>query len=294
MSTKHTEPAPAAKAEPKKKTCFVITPIGSSDSEVRRSADGLLQSVLRPVISAMGFDVFAAHEISASGSITQNVIKHLLEAELVVANLTGLNPNVMYELAVRHAKRRPVVSLAEIGTNLPFDIADERTLFYANDMKGVEDLKPVLKKAVESALGESEPDNPIYRATTSLLIQQSDTVPDPEKLLSRKLDDIASRLDRIDRIDRIASTNDIPFARTSSTTLVIELLENPEAVGELGNWLTDNYPNPWRIMKVDGIATLELLDINARDLAAITEKANSLKLMPIVKIGKNPKSTFKY
>lgn len=174
------------------RVCFVITPIGGNNTQTRRSADGLLRAAIHPVMKSKGFEVKVAHEISDSGSITNQVIELLLKADIVIANLSELNPNVMYELAIRHAKRLPVVCLAEEGTKLPFDISDERTLFYTNDMHGVEDLKPNLSKAIESALEDNNPDNPIYRVTKNLIIRESTEITDTESHI----------LDRLDKIDQ--------------------------------------------------------------------------------------------
>lgn len=155
------------------KKCFVVTPIGSDLSSTRRYADGIIDSVIKPVMEPKGYEIRAAHQITSSGSITKQVIERLLDDDLVIANLTELNANVMYELAVRHCVGLPIVAIAEQGTVLPFDISDERTIFYTNDMAGVEELKKHLDKAVEAAVKESTPDNPVYRVTQHQVLNKA-------------------------------------------------------------------------------------------------------------------------
>ena len=181
-----------------KKRCFVITPIGDEAGSVRRKADGLLDAVIEPVLRKLEFEVEIAHRISTPGSITKQVIERLLEDDLVVANLTGLNSNVMYELAVRHCKRKPVVMLAERGTKLPFDVADERTVFYQDDFAGSVSLKEELKLAVQASLDETPLDNPVYRVVNAILIEEQvrEGGRDVDQHILTRLDSIDSELRR--------------------------------------------------------------------------------------------------
>ncbi len=178
------------------KKCFIVTPIGQDGSEIRRSADGLIDSVIEPICKRLGLDMFVAHRIDTPGSITGQVLEHILQDDLVIANLTHLNPNVMYELAVRHSARLPVISLAEEGTNLPFDISDERTIFYKNDMAGVTGLIPVLEKMAKDAIDDSEPDNPVYRAAKSKVMKDLQPQGDFQSYMLERLDRFETMLQK--------------------------------------------------------------------------------------------------
>lgn len=194
---KNEESTPQESASSKEKRCFVITPIGPANSPIRRATDGLIDSVILPILADLQYKTEVAHRMSSSGSITTAILERILNDELAIANLTDLNPNVMYELAVRHAVRKPVVILAEAETNLPFDITDQRTFFYQNDMLGVEELKKQLREACVSAVKESDPDNPIYKAVSANIMKQMAGPTDPNRYILERLDGIESRLSKI-------------------------------------------------------------------------------------------------
>ena len=184
----------------------IIESIGAQKSAVGAKVNGNLadfyyevdsDSVIEPICKELNLEMFVAHRIDTPGSITAQVLEHILQDDLVIANLTTLNPNVMYELAVRHSARLPVISLAENGTNLPFDISDERTIFYDNDMAGVTKLIPILRKMTEEALCDDEPDNPVYRAAKNKVMKDLHPQGDFQSYM----------LERLDRFESIMQNN---------------------------------------------------------------------------------------
>lgn len=130
-----------------KKRCFIITPIGNDNDSIRRHIDGIIDAAIKPALEP-DYEVVAAHKITETGTITKQIIKEIYQDELAIANLTGNNPNVMYELAIRYCLGKSVLTIAEKGTNLPFDVMPERTIFYVNDPQGSLDLKDAIRSYV--------------------------------------------------------------------------------------------------------------------------------------------------
>ena len=98
--------------EPKRKTCFVICPIGEEGTDIRERSDEILDEVITPAVTECGYESpVRADKISIPGIITSQIIQQIIDADLVIADLTKHNANVFYELAVRHCVQKPVILL---------------------------------------------------------------------------------------------------------------------------------------------------------------------------------------
>jgi hypothetical protein len=109
-------------------TCFYITPIGNEGSEYRQHADLFLGSLVEPALQELGLRVKRADLIDKPGVITRQIIEYILRSKLVIADLSFHNPNVFYELALRHATKLPTVHLIRLSDNIPFDVNQSRVI----------------------------------------------------------------------------------------------------------------------------------------------------------------------
>lgn len=98
-----------------KKICFVISPIGEEGSETRERSDKVLKYIICDSVEQLGYEVVRADKISEPGIITTQIIEHIIDSDLVIADLTDKNPNVFYELALRHAIRKPLIQMIMKG-----------------------------------------------------------------------------------------------------------------------------------------------------------------------------------
>ena len=158
-------------------TCFYITPIGQEDSDMRRHSDLFLESLVEPALEQFGLKVVRADAIDKPGTITRQIIDYLLRSRLAVVDLSYHNPNVFYELAIRHAARLPTVQIIRRADRIPFDLNQMRTIIidtsdiYALVPK-IDTYRSEIANQVRRALQDSDAsDNPIsayypsFRAT---------------------------------------------------------------------------------------------------------------------------------
>jgi hypothetical protein len=130
--------------------------------------DYLYTMAIRPAAEMAGCNVVRADEESG-GIIHKSILRLVISSDVFIADLGGNNPNVMYEVGVRHASRRGVaILLSEGGSRVPFNISYSRVLSYEVDDSGrvteksVERLRNLLSSAIQEGLVRERNDSPVF------------------------------------------------------------------------------------------------------------------------------------
>jgi hypothetical protein len=155
------------------KSCFVIGPIGEPGTAIRSHADDFIQYIVNPTVNDLGFTAARADKMPDPGRITTQIIEQLKDADLVIADLviadlviadlTDGNPNVYYELSLRHGVGKPVIHMALDGTRIPFDVFDSRTIMFTLECRRAETAREELTKQITRV----QEDN--YRASNPII-----------------------------------------------------------------------------------------------------------------------------
>jgi hypothetical protein len=164
--------------------CFVITPIGSEESNERKHADTVLRHLIEPIIKEMNLSAVRADLIAKPGIITKQIIEYVAHSPICVADLSFNNPNAFYELGVRHALKLSTIQIIRKGDPIPFDVSQGRTIIIDTSdpytiMDRFDAARKELKEHMSSMLKgtETPQDNPISLFLPGLKISLPSRVP---------------------------------------------------------------------------------------------------------------------
>ncbi|MDG4815935.1 hypothetical protein O7628_10510 [Micromonospora sp. WMMD956] len=249
--------------------CFVIGPIGNRHAEygtperdAYEEALEVFDKVIKPACKAVGLDPVRADQIAVPGEITEQVFRRLLEDEVVVADLSGGNPNVMYELGLRHTTKKLTVQIGEYG-QLPFDVNSIRTILFSRSERGLIDARKELQRALEAGLLEGGEPVAATRVWQELHVDQpttaaEDTTPDA----SISDDDKAGWLDRIAELE--SSLGELPGI---SSRIEAAISEIASVTSDVGKDLENSGGEDSARRRLKLLASLaQKMDIPARDL----------------------------
>ena len=115
---------------------FVLTPF---HPDLRRNYE-----IIKTACSNVNLLAVRSDEENVGTDILRHIIKKIVEARIIVANLDGRNANVFYELGIAHALNKPTILLSKVDNNVPFDVQGQYVILYESDSS--------LRKPLEKAL----------------------------------------------------------------------------------------------------------------------------------------------
>jgi len=143
--------------------CFMITPLGHEGTAIRKRADDLFDYVIEPAARSVGLRAERPDRIHLPGLITEQIIEHILDDRIVVADCHGWNVNVFYELSLRHVIGKPVIHLIAPNDVMPFDAYDARAIpVDHHDLASAKAAEELLRNQMQEML------EPEYRQRTPI------------------------------------------------------------------------------------------------------------------------------
>jgi len=160
-----------------KRRCFVIMPFGEkTDCGGNIDFDRIFGETILPAAEDAGLECIRCDRIAEAGSIHRDMFEHICHDEAAVVDITSLNPNVFYELGVRHALcERVTVMIRRRGTVSPFNISGMRTIEYdLNLPESWRDTREQISLYIQNGLNRPEGDSPVREILTDVQIRHKE------------------------------------------------------------------------------------------------------------------------
>ncbi len=181
-------------------TCFVISPFGDP-------YDLYFTRILKPAVEDCGLFAVRGDSLFRPTSIMDDVWQSIQDAKLLVAELTGRNANVFYELGLAHAQSKPVILIARSMDDVPFDLRSIRVLIYdKEDPDWGLTLRSNLIQAIKEVVA-----NPKSSIPTTFKTAVRSEVPEESETLLR-LDTLESMVHRL--VEQISYEAPVPAPRS--------------------------------------------------------------------------------
>jgi tetratricopeptide (TPR) repeat protein len=150
-------------AEPDKKRCFVIMPFGKKldEADVEVNFDEVYEKFIKPTVEGEGLKCIRCDEVDEAGNIHKTMFQLIWHADVAIADVSIPNPNVFYELGIRHALRNGVtVIIRNKNATLPFNIVNMNAVEYDfAGGKGDDEAQTRIRKAISTGLKEGRSDS---------------------------------------------------------------------------------------------------------------------------------------
>lgn len=134
--------------------CFVIMPISDPNDYDTGHFSRVYSHLIKPACTAAGVSPIRADEVKSTNYIVIDILKRILQSDIVLCDLSAKNPNVMYELGIRQAFNLPSILIKDKRTERVFDIQGIRTVEYDENLrvdvveKDISNIKTTIQKTI--------------------------------------------------------------------------------------------------------------------------------------------------
>jgi hypothetical protein len=235
----------AKEDEAQQDSCFTIMPFGGW-------FDNYYEDIYRPAVIEAGLVPHRADDVYRPGTIVHDIWQFTKEAKVILADLTGKNPNVLYELGLAHALAKPAIIVTESLDDIPFDLRALRIVEYD---KEAPDWGQILEAKITRSLKEVH-ESPLKAILPAFLevepSKESKKVGREEKeiLELRQEIDLLRQEMRVSRGGTIEETIDPETARRMIQELVQKRLTTDDIVRRMRRY---GPPTSWIIHTVEEI-----------------------------------------
>ena len=210
IKLKQSEQQSIAKVKPK--VCFVIMPIADMDGYDTGHFDRVYSHLIKPACELAGYQAVRADDVASSNYIIIDILHKILDSEMVLCDLSGRNPNVLYELGIRQAFNLPTVLIKDIKTNKIFDIQGLRYTEYNQSLRVDEVSRDanLIKICLEATAKPSSTD---VNSLIQLLAVKPATRPSSVELSSETsvilsaIKDLANRISKVETFKSTGNRN---------------------------------------------------------------------------------------
>ena len=225
------------------KKCFIVMPISDQDGYEKSHFTRVYNHLIKPACERAGFEPIRADDEVKTNYIALDIVKKIIDSDIVLCDLSGKNPNVLYELGIRQAFNKKVVLIKDKKTGRIFDIQGFRTIDYDESLrideveKGISQISTALKETFQSNDGDVNSFIQLLSITPATLNTQIE-ISQESSIIMELLGNISDRLLKIEDAP-MKSTN-----KRKTVGMVVELggysfkigdkiYSNDDTIGEL-------------------------------------------------------------
>lgn len=229
------------------KTCFVIMPISDQEGYEKGHFTRVYKHLIIPACEKAGFKPIRADDEVKTNYIVIDIIKKILDSDIVICDLSAKNANVLYELGIRQAFNKKSVLIKDNKTSRIFDIQGLRTIEYDNNLridevqKNIDTISSSLLKTASSS------DYEVNSLIQLLSIKPAEITNDIEiskesSLIIKSLNDISTRLNNLERLKEDSKDREEKINVNGYSFLVGDriFLDTDKSTESLGLFLSQN------------------------------------------------------